>query len=255
VNAAINTGGANHNAEGAMFTIALGILLTRFSCSRHPAGRLVLAGGIAALSVGIAYSFSRSAYFGALAVIVLFAARRSIRGLAGTVAAVSCLTPLLPAAVGARLTSVWNPSGLDISSALRLDLWSSALRMFRAHPFFGVGYLNFASRLPRYYVNTGNYSTAVIQFSQLEFAHNTYLTVLAVSGLLGAVLISGLVVAGWRRAWLLAKAGHWAGEGALLAFIGVGVCSAFGEVLLVPPIFTAFLLTVLAAGPARGEVT
>ena len=119
--------------------------------------------------------------------------------------------------------------------------------MFDAHPLFGVGYLNFANQLPAYFIDTGNYSSFPVQLSQLDFAHNIYLTVLAETGLAGAVLVSALIVVGWRRAWSAARSGDWAGEAALLAFVGVGICSAFGEVLLVPPILVAFLLAVLAA--------
>ncbi len=150
---------------------------------------------------------------------------------------------------------MWNSSGLDVSSALRVDLWSGALRMFDAHPAFGVGYLNFAKDLPAYYVNTGTYDTFIIQFSQLDFAHNTYLTVLAETGLAGAVLVGALIAIALRRAWSAARSGDWAGEAALLAMAGVGVCSFFGEVLLVPPILTVFLLALLASrsGPKGVE--
>ena len=250
--AASNTGAVNHNAEGAIFVLALGGLLARFPQARHAAEKLALAAAIAALVIGIAYSFSRSAYFGALAVIALFAARRSIRGLACAVLAIGCLVPVLPAAVSARLGTVWSSSGLDVSSALRLDLWGSALRMFDAHPIFGVGYLNFASQLSSYYINSGNYDTFVIQFPLLDFAHNTYLTVLAETGLVGALLVGGLMVMGWRRAWVAARSGNWTGEGAVLGLVGVGICSIFGEVLLVSPILAAFLLMVLAADGTRG---
>jgi O-antigen ligase len=122
--------------------------------------------------------------------------------------------------------------------------------MFDAHPLFGVGYLHFASQLPQYFTGTGNYDTFLIQFSLLEFPHNTFLTVLAETGLAGGALVLVLGAAGWRRGWRAMRAADWAGEGAVLAFAGVGVCSAFGEVLLVPAVFIAFVVVVLAAGGA-----
>ncbi|HEY5985334.1 MAG TPA: O-antigen ligase family protein [Streptosporangiaceae bacterium] len=246
--AAGQTGAVNHNAEGAVFVLALGVMLAWLPRARGPVAKIASATAIGVLALGIAYSFSRSAYLGALAVITLFAVRRSVRGLFCAAVTIGCLLPVLPTAVTARLASVWTSSGLDTSSALRLDLWSSALRMFDTHPLFGVGYLNFAARLPAYYVNTGSYDAYLIQFQLLDFAHNTYLTVLAETGLAGAVLVGALIVMGWRRAWSAAKSGDWAGEAAVLAFVGVGVCGAFGEVLFVPPILAAFLLVVLAAG-------
>jgi O-antigen/teichoic acid export membrane protein/O-antigen ligase len=246
--AAGQTGAVNHNAEGAVFVLALGVMLAWLTQARGPAAKIASAAAIAALAVGIAYSFSRSSYLGALAVITLFAVRRSVRGLVCAAVTIGCLLPVLPEAVTARLATVWTSSGLDTSSALRLDLWSSALRMFDAHPLFGVGYLNFAPQLPAYYVNTGSYDAYLIQFPLLDFAHNTYLTVLAETGLAGALLVGALIVMGWRRAWSAARSGNWTGEAAMLAFVGVGVCGSFGEVLLVPPILAAFLLVVHAAG-------
>jgi O-antigen/teichoic acid export membrane protein/O-antigen ligase len=251
VQAADATGAVNHNSEGALFVLALAVLLARFPQTRSRGPRIAVLAGIVLLVVGVAYSFSRASYFGALAVIVIFAVRRSIRGLVGAAVGLGGLVPLLPAAVGARLGTVWSSSGLDADSAVRLDLWSSAIRMFDAHPLFGVGYLHFAGHLPAYFTGTGNYDTFLIQFSLLEFPHNTYLTVLAETGLVGSVLVLVLGAAGWRAGWRAMRAGDWAGEGAVLAFAGVGVCSAFGEVLLVPAVFIAFVVVVLAAGAAR----
>ena len=252
--AAGRTGAVNHNAEGALFVLALAVLLVRLPRIRDVIARLAFGAAIVALALGVAYSFSRAAYLGALAMIALFAVRRSIRGLVGMAVSLGCLLPLLPAEVTARLGTVSSSSGLDVDSAVRLDLWSSALRMLDTHPVFGVGYLNFASNLPTFFIDTGNYSSFPIQLSQLEFAHNIYLTVLAETGIVGALLVGALVVIGWRRAWSAARAGDWAGESALLAFVGVGVCSAFGEVLLVPPILAAFVMVVLAARRPAGVV-
>lgn len=245
--AASQTGAVNHNAEAAIFVLALGVLLALFPRSRDGLTKLAFGAAIIALTLGVAYSFSRAAYLGTLAMIAVFALRRSIRGLAGTALGLGCLLPLLPAAVTARLGTIWSTSSLDADSAVRIDLWSSALRIFHAQPVFGAGYLNFAPQLPTYFVNTGNYDTFEIRLSQLDFAHNIYLTILAETGLVGGVLAGALIVIGWRRAWSAARSGDWAGESAILAFAGVGVCSAFGEVLLVPPILAAFLLAVLAA--------
>jgi len=249
--AAGQTGAVDHNAEGAIFVLALAVLLARLPRAR-PLEKLTLVCAIAMLVVGIAFSFSRSSYFGALAVIALFAARRSVRGLAIATIAVGALAFVLPAAVSARLSSGWQSSSLDASSAVRLDLWSSALRMFDAHPLFGVGYLNYAANLPAYFIDTGNYGISIVQFSQLDFAHNTYLTVIAETGLVGAGMVAALVVLGWHRAWAAARSGDWAGEGAVLGLAGLGVCSAFGEVLLVPAILAALLLVILATHRTGG---
>lgn len=241
------SGAANHNSIGALLVIGLAIALAQLPAARSLPTKIAVVVVIGVLALGVAYSFSRASYFGAIAVVVWYALRRSLRGLIGLAIGIGCLLPFLPAAVTARFNTVLSSSSFDADSAVRLDLWSSALRMFDAHPLFGVGYLNFAAQLPNYFQATGNYNIAYIQFPLLEFAHNIYLTVLSQTGLLGAVGVGVLAVFGWRRSWSAARSGDWVGEAALLTMIGVGVCSIFGEVLLVPAILSGFLLVILAA--------
>jgi O-antigen/teichoic acid export membrane protein/O-antigen ligase len=244
--AASQTGALNHNTEGSFLVLALCVLLAFYPHARDSIAKVVIAAGIAVLLTGVAYSFSRASYFGALAVVAVFAMRRSLRGLIGLSVATCCLVPLLPAVVLARISTVWTNSSLDTSGLVRLDLWSSAFRMFIHEPVLGVGYLHFSAQLPRYYHNTSSSSISVINFSGLPYAHNTLLTVLSETGLIGAVLVGALVVMGWRQAWSAARIGNWAGESSLLAFIGIGICSAFGEPLFEPAVLAAFLVVVLA---------
>jgi O-antigen/teichoic acid export membrane protein/O-antigen ligase len=249
--AAGQTGALNHNTEGAFLVLALCVLLAFYPHARGGISKLAIAAGIAVLLTGVAYSFSRSSYFGALAVVAVFAMRRSVRGLIGASVAACCLVPLLPATVLARIGTVWTNSNLDTSGIVRLDLWSSALRMFIHEPVLGVGYLHFSDLLPAYYHNTGTYDISATNLSSLTYAHDTLLTVLSQTGLLGAALVGALIVMGWRRAWSAARIGNWAGESSVLAFIGIGVCSAFGEPLFEPAVLAVFLLVVLA--PRRAE--
>jgi O-antigen ligase len=243
---------ANHNAVGALFVIAAAVLLGRCSVFRRGLPRLAAGAGVVVLALGIAYSLSRAAYLAGIAVIAVYAARRSLRGVLALGAAAACVVPLLPAAIAARFDSILGGAP-DANSAVRIDLWSSALRMFEAHPAFGVGYLNFADQLPAYYQATGDYEVMLLQFPLLHFAHNTYLTVLSQTGLMGAVGIGSVAVFGVRRAWHAARSGDPAGEAALMALASAGVCSLFGEVLLVPPLLAGLMLIVLAARPAPAD--
>jgi O-antigen ligase len=249
--AAGQTGAVNHNSQGALFVLALAVLLARSGQARGYGPRAAVVVAIVLLVAGVAYSFSRASYFGAFAVIATYAVRRSVRGVAWAGAGLGALLPLLPAAVTARFSTVFSSNPTDPDSAVRLDLWSSAIRMFDAHPLLGVGYQHFAVRLPAYFTATGNYDSFLVQFSMLDYAHNTFLSLLAETGIAGAVLIIALGGIGWRRSWRAMRAADWTGEGAVLAFIGVGVCSLFGEVLFVPAVLAGFLLIVLAAGTAR----
>ena len=250
-------GTANHNAVGALLVMAGAVVLARAPGARAGLPRLACWAAMLVLTVGVAYSLSRAAYLAGIVVLVIRTLRRPLRSLLALGLGVTCLMPLLPAAIAARFGLVLGGSTLDSDSAVRLDLWSSALRIFDTHPVFGVGYLNFASLLPSYYHATGNYNTMFLQFPLLEFAHNTYLTVLSQTGLLGATGIGLLTALGAHRAWSAIRAGDPAGEAALLALAGAGICSAFGEVLLVPPLLAGLLLIVLAAGrraPAAAPV-
>ncbi|MBW8736003.1 MAG: O-antigen ligase family protein [Streptomyces turgidiscabies] len=246
-------GAANHNAVGALFVMAAAVLLRRCATVRKGLPRLATGAGVVVLALGVAYSLSRAAYLAGIAVIAIYAARRSLRGLLALGVGAACLVTLLPAAIAARFDSILGGAP-DANSAVRLDLWSSALRVFEAHPVFGVGYLNFARQLPAYYQATGDYEVMFLQLPLLEFAHNTYLTVLSQTGLVGAVGIGSLAVLGALRTQRAIRSGDPAGEAALLAMVGAGVCSLFGEVLLVPPLLAGLMLIIVAPKPAAADV-
>jgi O-antigen/teichoic acid export membrane protein/O-antigen ligase len=251
--AAAQTGALNHNIEGALFVLALAVLLAWLPQCRHGLPKVCTVAAIAALLAGVAYSFSRASFLGAVAVLILFAMRRSIRGLVGLAAVIGAALPLIPTTVAARLGTITNAAGLDPSSAVRLDLWESAARMFTAHPVFGVGYLHFAAQLPSYYLATGTYSISLIDFSDLDYAHNFYFSVPAETGLLGTLLVGALIVAVWRIMWSAIRSRDWIGEATLLAFVGLAVCSVFGEVLFQAAILAAFLLIALAGRCTEGS--
>jgi O-antigen ligase len=123
--------------------------------------------------------------------------------------------------------------------------------MFIHEPMLGVGYLHFSAQLPTYFHNTSTYDISAVGFSGLIYAHNTLLTVLSQTGLIGATLVGALIVMGWRRAWSAARIGNWAGESSILAFVGIGVCSVFAEPLFEPAVLAAFLLIV--STPRRAD--
>ena len=192
--AADQTGALNHNTMGGLFILALCVLLASYSRLRRQIARFATVAAIAALVAGIAYSFSRSSYFGTLSVLTVFAIRRPASRLLISVVAAGCTIPLLPPAVSARIGSVWSGGGLDPSSVGRLDLWRAALQMFIHHPIFGVGYLHFTSQLPAYFQNTSSSYIPIYGFSGILYAHNLFLTLLSQAGLIGVVLVGALVM-------------------------------------------------------------
>ncbi|MEV1146730.1 O-antigen ligase family protein, partial [Micromonospora sp. NPDC049799] len=247
----VNQQGVNHNVWGPMLVVALAVLLARLT---RPAPVALRAAAIAALPVivvALAYSYSRSSWLGASAVLVFFALRRLVRtGLwvGVTVAVAATLgvttTTLVPATIMDRANETTVDGGLDVSSALRFDLWSAAVEMIKDFPVFGVGYLGYNGRLPEYFVQhvtSGSYQPG-FHLHLLSHPHNFFLTVLAETGLVGALLLGVLLWLVYRRVWrnYRGRVG-WAAEGALLAGTGVAVCSLTGEPLLALSVLIPFV--------------
>ena len=76
----------------------------------------------------------------------------------------------------------------------RLTLWKVAWRMFRDHPWFGVGINNYRDQFGRYW------STPIDGEATVGNAHNLYIHQTAERGLLGALALAWLIVALCRRA-------------------------------------------------------
>jgi putative inorganic carbon (HCO3(-)) transporter len=81
---------------------------------------------------------------------------------------------LLPVAEKARFSDV----GTDKTSVQRLDYWRAGLKMIENHPFFGVGYYNFA---PVY----ASHSSDKLWNGKPQLPHNIFIQVGTDSGLIG----------------------------------------------------------------------
>ncbi|MEW2326952.1 O-antigen ligase family protein [Micromonospora chersina] len=251
------SGEANHNIWGPMLVVALAVLLARWG---HPAPvslRLAILVALPVLLLGVGYSYSRSSYLGAAAVLVCFALRRLARvglwlvvTLLVTVGAALPGANLVPETISTRINETTATGALDVSSGLRLDMWAAALRMAGDFPAFGVGYLNFNERLPEYFIQhvTGGSYQAGPRLSLLAHPHNLYLTVLAETGLIGTALLVALLVLVYRSVWrgYRTRTG-WVPEAALLGGIGLAVCSLTGEPLLTLPVLIPFVLLLSTA--------
>jgi len=112
------------------------------------------------------------------------------------------------------------------SASTRLEAWSAAINMARSHPFTGVGLASFGPAFPHY----SNYEPRV--------AHNTFLQILAESGVLAGMMYVMVVVTCikelWRNGKWLKNTGearnrllHLMNEATLIAFVGLTVCSLF----------------------------
>jgi len=201
------------------------------------AARSVLLTVCAALMItALIFSWSRGAWLGALAAVVVMAAawpRRIWLGISGvTLAAVALFSAnaigALPGAAHARLTDftqqaqVFDVRGVGINDANyavleRLAHWQTAGEMIRYYPWTGVG--------------LSNYEPAYLQYALMNWpnplghAHNYYLNVgaeLGLPGLLAYLLLWSAILwqtlrarsarrgSGWQRGLALGLLGAWA---------------------------------------------
>lgn len=77
----------------------------------------------------------------------------------------------------------------------RLELWKAALAMAKEHPFFGIGIGTFMDRLKDYSCLSGQY------------AHNSFLQILAEQGVVGLGSIAAFLWVLFIRAWKAIKSG------------------------------------------------
>jgi O-antigen ligase len=77
----------------------------------------------------------------------------------------------------------------------RVELWTVATHVFRDHPVFGVGAGNFRVVEPAYSITDINLRTTDVILDRAEVVHNTYLHVLAETGLIGLALFVSVIVA------------------------------------------------------------
>jgi O-antigen ligase len=87
----------------------------------------------------------------------------------------------------------------------REDQWTVAWRIFRAHPLFGVGLGNFTVLEPRYTLEPGPMTHVAIIAETPDIVHNTYLQLLAETGVIGLIVFLIVVAGSLRASWLAAK--------------------------------------------------
>jgi len=230
---------------GMIWPVAAGLLVGQMSNSKfqvsnlkgvlRPAAVILSLATCALLLVAaLVFSWSRGAWMGALAAVVVMAAalpRRMWLGISGVALAVAVLLSAntigaLPAALRSRLidftqqVQVFDVRGVGINDANyavleRLAHWQAAGEMIRYHPWTGVGFSNYEPVYPQYALM--NWPIA------LGHAHNYYLNVtaeLGIPGLLAYLLLWGMIVwqtvralrrhSGWERGLALGLLGAWA---------------------------------------------
>jgi len=154
----------------------------------------IMAGAAAVLIfLAIIFSFSRGAYFGALAGSLFFLAIFLVRlGNAGKMAIIGAVLIFLAAVffqgtIQSRLASAFNFK--EGSNAERIKNWRQAVEIIKNYPLTGIGLGNYAS-----YINP-----ALGERSSV-YAHNLFLDIAAETGILNGIIFLVLIlVTIWRN--------------------------------------------------------
>ena len=183
-----------------------------------------LATAFAALNVGM--SFTRGAWIGAAAGLVVSAIALGRRSLTGFVVALSLAVGavcVVSPNVRERAASIFSAE--PSSNQQRIQLWQANWLMFEEHPLFGVG-LNENERLaPEYHAKLGHAGAFA------GHAHNNFLQFLSSTGALGFLAFTGLFVYffvwSWRLLRRIPEANRWH-RGLVLGSLGAQVALHVG---------------------------
>lgn len=161
---------------------ALGFSASLAYSARGRLERLIF--GLAALLVLIAitYTRSRGGLVGCLALGAVIAYSTMRLKSVATVSIVALVVALyIGMGLSSRMTAGSVDGKLDESAAGRVEMWSIAIRMGVENPFMGIGIANFEREA---YKVSGKWKAV----------HNTWLSVLAESGIVGLGLFLGMVI-------------------------------------------------------------
>jgi putative inorganic carbon (HCO3(-)) transporter len=166
-----------------MLLPALGFAASLAFTARSRLERFIFAGTGLLVLLAITYTRSRGGLVGcfALGAVLAYATMRS-RSVATVVIVVLVVTLYIGMGLSSRLTAGSVNGELDESAAGRIAMWSLATRVGLEHPVTGIGLANFEREA---YRSSGKWKAV----------HNTWLSVMAESGIVGLGLFLGMVSA------------------------------------------------------------
>ncbi len=170
------TVGLNSNHFAAFIVSYCSLFLGLLLFDKDKWRRLLFLAAVAFGLYPLFFSYSRGAYAAAIGVLVFFGLvkKRSLLILA-LILFISWQT-LLPSSVVDRIKMTrgrWG--GLESSAAVRLDLWTHAVKLFEKNPIFGVGF--------------GGFELTVPEKAEIKNTHNLYLKILSEQGIIGLSLL------------------------------------------------------------------
>lgn len=212
----------SHYMTFSGIALLAGCLLLGFALEGRGRGRLL--GFLAAVPLtAVLLTFTRNAYVGLVAALLLYAAVRRPRALPVIAAALVAVYLLAPAGIRDRIRSTVDLS--DPTNRDRLAMVRAGLRMVRENPVFGLG----ADMVQPYYPL---YRDAGATRWNVPHLHNNVVQIAAANGLFAAAAYLAIVGVFLARAIVLVRrrdaperAALWAG--ALLAGAAITVAGLF----------------------------
>jgi len=188
-------------------TMIAGCLLLGFAFEER--GRLRWIGLLAILPLAaMVLTFTRSAYVGTLAAVVLYLALRKPKGLLIFVPALVVLFLLLPPAMRGRVASIGSLD--ERTNRDRIAMFHAGVRMVREAPVFGIG----PEMVKRYYTL---YRDADAPQWEVPHLHDNILQSAAASGVFAAAFYVALMFLFFARTISLLRRGTDPARSALLA--------------------------------------
>lgn len=188
---------------------------------RNWLGRALLAGTFVAACIGVMLSLSRGSML-ALVAGVFVVAWMASRWAFGLLVVALLLSPLWApdyvkdrVAASSREIEGSDEVAVDMAAEARLQTWQSILQVVQAHPIEGVGFTGLGYVLPDIGEGLGLEDVK-------DSAHNTWLRMLAETGLIGLGLFAWLMWKVWALGLKAARRARDAFDRAL----GIGLCGA-----------------------------
>jgi O-antigen ligase len=197
-------GGGDPNVQAAGFVATMFLIIGLLSIHRRRVVRAGLLLAFALVTVGFIATQSRGGLLalasGTIAALVISPRHR--RRIVAMVLVAAVTVAAFSAAQPGALARITDLGG---GTSGRNDLWRVGWQVFTGHPLVGVGIGNFQVVEAHYVLTPGSISRIAYLTDVPYFVHNTYLQLLAETGLIGLVGFL-LVVCGCMRAALLAAA-------------------------------------------------
>jgi len=207
-------GWAGVNGLGAYAAGALAFLVAYMSCETSRWRKLGLLGLISVLMYSLLYSYSRGAYLGFVAALVVQGLFKNRKLLVLVILLLCTWRAVLPTSVLERITMTVDDDGkLESSSADRVLIWEDAEKLVLENPLFGTGFATYIF---------------MHRVKQYDDTHNFYLKMVVENGLIGLLLLFAVIFTAWRQGYLLFRSA----DQPYMRGLGLGLVALLTSVLI-----------------------